>query len=397
MCTEIEFATKQRGEIASVGGTDRFLGVDQPWGLSRAEAVQLIESGRWSFFVRMPGETPPRAKVQVAQRNGTKYLRTEADTETRNNLGELPEQGLELTGRPPPGLSSGLPGAREPKLIGLYSDARPTPLAGPNADGVFPVRPSRHIFIRFSAPFSNEYDVSVDGGFPLFRAPSATTSLPEPLEQNGWWALTRMGYFGASIPPTLQIDRDNTLYEIRVRLPEAVVGAPLVSILLAQISLNRNCIQPEDRSSSLVLALSRFDAPLLGPTLPPAGTEMIFPIKDPTGRDQFDVMNPGLDPTGALAGARITTVTNISRDINGDPTTVHFFSISHTEPAGTTPAPLTRSGPGSGTTPFLPAGATTSLFSRMLVNGRWTLRVGPISAVFFDERTDGFMVRWTRP
>ena len=59
------------------------------WKLTQREAIQGIESGKWSFFVKRGGST---VDVIVAKSQyGHKYLKTTADSEQPNNLLSLPE------------------------------------------------------------------------------------------------------------------------------------------------------------------------------------------------------------------------------------------------------------------------------------------------------------------
>ncbi|MFA1602329.1 DUF3892 domain-containing protein [Alcaligenes faecalis] len=60
-----------------------------PWNLPLQEAINGIESGKWKFYVREAGKI---TWVVIAEsRSGNKYLRTESDSTTRNNLLSLPE------------------------------------------------------------------------------------------------------------------------------------------------------------------------------------------------------------------------------------------------------------------------------------------------------------------
>ncbi|HEX8360286.1 MAG TPA: DUF3892 domain-containing protein [Longimicrobium sp.] len=58
------------------------------WKMTQEAAVTAIENGTRSFYVSKDGK---RVAVVVATRNGTKYLKTEADSSEPNNLLSLPE------------------------------------------------------------------------------------------------------------------------------------------------------------------------------------------------------------------------------------------------------------------------------------------------------------------
>ena len=59
------------------------------WRITQKEAIDGIESGKWSFYVQV-GQDHVRVIVAVSQ-HGNKYLKTEADGEAPNNLLSLPE------------------------------------------------------------------------------------------------------------------------------------------------------------------------------------------------------------------------------------------------------------------------------------------------------------------
>lgn len=69
--------------ITHVGGF-----TDQQWKITKELAISYIERGEWEFYTFVGGH---RRKVIVAVRNGRKYLKTEADQDTPDNLLSLPE------------------------------------------------------------------------------------------------------------------------------------------------------------------------------------------------------------------------------------------------------------------------------------------------------------------
>lgn len=58
------------------------------WKLTLQDAIGKIERKEWEFFTLVNGH---RQRVIVASRNGRKYLKTEADRDTPDNLLSLPE------------------------------------------------------------------------------------------------------------------------------------------------------------------------------------------------------------------------------------------------------------------------------------------------------------------
>lgn len=55
---------------------------------SSANCIADIEGGTHSYYVEWPGKT---TEIRVVQGENGKYLRTDRDTTTRNNLDDLPD------------------------------------------------------------------------------------------------------------------------------------------------------------------------------------------------------------------------------------------------------------------------------------------------------------------
>lgn len=55
---------------------------------AKADAVRDIETKAHSYYVDRAGH---RTEVHVVERGGKKYLRTDADSSSRNNLDNLPD------------------------------------------------------------------------------------------------------------------------------------------------------------------------------------------------------------------------------------------------------------------------------------------------------------------
>lgn len=70
--------------IANVGGIHN----GSRWKLTLDEAIRSIENGSRSYYTSVGGH---ERNVIVASRNGVKYLKTEADNDTPDNLLSLDE------------------------------------------------------------------------------------------------------------------------------------------------------------------------------------------------------------------------------------------------------------------------------------------------------------------
>ena len=73
--------------IDSIGGAKGATNSGGPWKLKLDEAIAGIEAGKWRFWTHANGRS---VSVVIAQRNGRKYLKTEADGDEPNNLLSLP-------------------------------------------------------------------------------------------------------------------------------------------------------------------------------------------------------------------------------------------------------------------------------------------------------------------
>jgi hypothetical protein len=71
--------------IKNVGGVNPGGG---SWKLTETDAIAGIENGKWSFWTKGGGQM---TDVIIATHNGRKYLKTKADTTTKDNLLSLPE------------------------------------------------------------------------------------------------------------------------------------------------------------------------------------------------------------------------------------------------------------------------------------------------------------------
>ncbi len=60
------------------------------WRITLNEAIAGIEAGKWSFYVSAGGRA---VNVIIAEHEGRKYLKTEADGYSPDNLLSLPECG----------------------------------------------------------------------------------------------------------------------------------------------------------------------------------------------------------------------------------------------------------------------------------------------------------------
>lgn len=72
-------------KISNIGGT-RSDGTR--WKFTLSEAIAYIENNTYSFYTLVGGH---ERNVIIATRNGSKYLKTEADADTPDNLLSLPE------------------------------------------------------------------------------------------------------------------------------------------------------------------------------------------------------------------------------------------------------------------------------------------------------------------
>lgn len=85
----------ERRQITCINKDDRYNAYERirfiggaGWKFSLDEAISYIEKSTYSFYTYVNGHT---RNVIVASRNGVKYLKTEADSDTPDNLLSLPE------------------------------------------------------------------------------------------------------------------------------------------------------------------------------------------------------------------------------------------------------------------------------------------------------------------
>ena len=82
-CINKQHRDNPHERITHVGGSEA-----GPWKITQERAIQLIESRENEFFVMAGGH---RVRVIVASRNGRKYLKTENDGDSPDNLLSLSE------------------------------------------------------------------------------------------------------------------------------------------------------------------------------------------------------------------------------------------------------------------------------------------------------------------
>lgn len=229
MCVKVSYANKSNdGSLHSIGGDDSWGGA---WGLTIAEAVLLIKSGEWLFFVERPSGDPVR--IEVASRQGREFIKTVADGDNPNNLLELPPRNSPLISRPPQ-FPASLPGARVPTALTVFRPGQPPTAvtSPPRMFGAFPTMPGS-VILRFIAPWPAELEVKIDSSNPLERSVSSTTSRPDlDAVDKGWYKILSL----------TNLDRIKTNWEILVVPPPSRRRGPRpLTITVAQISINPDC------------------------------------------------------------------------------------------------------------------------------------------------------------
>ncbi|MGZ3409885.1 MAG: DUF3892 domain-containing protein [Xanthobacteraceae bacterium] len=86
MCVNKRDRPNPHERITHVGGVG-----NSRWKLTQEDAIGKIERGEWAFYVALPGKSKSVWVEVGVSRYGNKYLRTEGDDDTRNNLLSLPE------------------------------------------------------------------------------------------------------------------------------------------------------------------------------------------------------------------------------------------------------------------------------------------------------------------
>jgi hypothetical protein len=83
-CINKRDRTNPHERILNIGGFDNA----QRWKISEDSAIQGIESGKWKFYVHVGTHS---VWVVIALHNGRKYLKTQPDGYSPDNLLSLPE------------------------------------------------------------------------------------------------------------------------------------------------------------------------------------------------------------------------------------------------------------------------------------------------------------------
>jgi hypothetical protein len=87
-CVTRNLQAHPQEQITHVGGVNMR---GRGWRLTRAEVIDGITSGRWSFFVTVGGERAPI--IVGVNHSGSKYIRSVLDNGDPRTLLSLPECG----------------------------------------------------------------------------------------------------------------------------------------------------------------------------------------------------------------------------------------------------------------------------------------------------------------
>lgn len=87
--------TRHRVSCVKPDGSDAYSRIDgiggvsggQRWYLPEDDAIAGMDAGKWQFYVSVNNR---EVEVIIAERNGRRYLKTEADGYSENNLSKLP-------------------------------------------------------------------------------------------------------------------------------------------------------------------------------------------------------------------------------------------------------------------------------------------------------------------
>lgn len=85
MCINKSDRQARHERIQNIGGTNPD---GTRWKMPESKAISDIEAGKYAFYTRGGGET---ANVIIATHLGRKYLKTDRDSTTKDNLLSLPE------------------------------------------------------------------------------------------------------------------------------------------------------------------------------------------------------------------------------------------------------------------------------------------------------------------
>lgn len=279
MCVKVTCVGRgSDGAITHLGGSED--DGSMRWGLTRAEAIQRIESNEWSFFVARPAADP--VPVLVRTIGGAKALTTARDDTQTNNLDQLPVCNPPLAGTDPQ-FPLSIPGPRQPALVevvGPKAGGGPTVVTA-DAQGVYrpsgwtAARPLKRLRLTCNIPFPALLEVYVErdptrGDYveATHKLTKVDSTLPAQVraqedQGRGWydWIL--------SIPDATY-PRRFTPAIVVLGIPQGFQGGSGITIFVRNVSYNRYCAGPSV-PLSIVLARTTYAPPYTYPPVASGG------------------------------------------------------------------------------------------------------------------------------